>query len=55
MAYTLLVGVQETNIELLNQNDLNDFGISNSAFDKEQNGKVSKVLFIDAENSGKLH
>lgn len=54
LAYTLLVGLQETNIEFLNQNDSNYFGLSNPAADKEKNGKVSKVLFIDAENSGKF-
>jgi hypothetical protein len=29
--------------------------LSNPAAVKEKNGKVSKVLFIDAENSGKFY
>lgn len=56
LAFTLMVGLQEANIEFLNQNEPHhDFVIPNPTLAKEKFQKISKVLFIDAENSGKFH
>ena len=56
LAFTLMVALQEANIEFLNQNEPHhDFVIQNPALDKEKFPKIEKVLFIDAENSGKFH
>nr|CAH0102832.1 unnamed protein product [Daphnia galeata] len=52
LAFTLMVGLQEANIEFLNQNEPHhDFVIPNPTLAKEKFQKISKVLFIDAENS----